>query len=146
MTTKLLIPMIAAAVAALSLVATPRPARATEPPTEYRAQGSWQSDAGGAPGKWKAILFKSSTSDALGGTISIEGATVIADAVVQGSMDSGKVSFGVVLGDATVATFSGAADGDEMSGTYSLLQMNDTGAWRGTLAEVKRQAAADTAP
>lgn len=145
MTTKRFFLCTALALAGLSLFATSRLAEAWEKPTEYRAEGTWQSESGAAPGKWTAILFKSASGNALGGTISITGATVISEATVQGSMDSGKVTFGVVQNDVTVATFSGSAEGDAMGGTYSLLQMNDAGSWKGTLTEVEQQAAADAA-
>jgi len=143
MTMKSYVAAVAFAISSLTLLLNVRLAVAADAPTEYRAEGTWQSSTVAAPGKWTAILFKSASSNALGGTISIEGATVISDATVQGSMDGSKVTFGVVVGKATMATFSGSSDGEAMSGTYTLPQLNDAGSWKGTLTEVKRQAASD---
>ncbi len=128
------------ALAGAAALLAPTVARATDPPIEYRAVGTWQSSASGAkPGTWKAILFKSAAGDALGGTISIDGAAAISDATVQGSMTDSSISFGVVQGDTTWATFTGAASGSGMSGTYTFSAFNDTGTWSGTLTQVPSQ-------
>lgn len=104
-------------------------------PTEYQASGTWQSDKGTTPGTWKGTLYRSPTSDALSGTISVDGATAIADAVVVGSMDKSNITFGLLHGGAAVAEFSGSASGASLSGTYRFDALRDVGSWKGTLVE-----------
>lgn len=112
-------------------------AGAADAPLEYEGSGTWQSDKSAtANGSWKATFFKSATSNAIGGTMTVDGATVLSRAPMQGSLDEAMVTFGLVQNEVVVATFSGSASGESLSGTYTLPQMDDTGSWKGTLTRV----------
>lgn len=119
---------------AISLAA---PVQSVEP-VEYRAQGTWTSSKSAEPGTWKGVLYRSATSDSLSGKISVDGATVIADALVIGSMSADSVTFGLVQGDVAVAKFTGSTAGATMQGTYSFEPMNDSGSWEGSLTKVEQ--------
>ena len=102
---------------------------------QYQASGTWQSEKGGDLGTWKGTLYRSPVTDTLTGTISVDGATAITDAIVVGTMDKSNITFGVLHGGATVAQFSGATDGDMVNGTYRFDALRDAGTWEGTLVD-----------
>lgn len=102
---------------------------------EYAASGTWQSEAGGEPGTWKGTLYRSATSDTLTGTISVAGATAIADAIVDGTMTPSSITFGLLHAGATVAQFSGATNGAKVAGSYRFDPLRDAGTWEGTLVQ-----------
>jgi hypothetical protein len=102
---------------------------------EYAASGTWQSEKGGEPGTWKGTLYRSATSDTLTGTISVDGATAIADAIVDGTMTTSSITFGLLHGGASVAQFSGSASGAAVTGTYRFDPLHDAGTWEGTLVQ-----------
>lgn len=101
----------------------------------YRGAGTWTSDNGTAAGTWKAELQRSTSGDALTGSITVGGATTIEQGIVVGTMNQNDITFGVLQGGAAVAKFSGSLSGESISGTYRIESMSDAGAWDGSLTE-----------
>ncbi|MGZ6544712.1 MAG: hypothetical protein ACXVEI_05320 [Actinomycetota bacterium] len=95
--------------------------------------GTWQNLSPAPASGTFVIKWTATGSDALTGTIDVSGAGCVSNGKIAAALQGGKISFGVVQGQASV-TYTGSVSGDTMSGTYaaSATCADAKGNWKAT--------------
>ena len=93
--------------------------------------GTWQNVTPAPASGTFVIKWTATGSDALTGTIDVSGAGCVGNGQIAAALQGGKISFGVVQGQASV-NYTGSVSGDTMSGTYaaSATCANAKGTWK----------------
>jgi hypothetical protein len=94
--------------------------------------GEWQSNAGTAiRGTWTVTLER--TGADLKGTLALTGSMLFSGAEVTGTLDGDQIKFGSVADGERQLTFSATLTEEKVDGQWSCPELNDSGAWSGTL-------------
>jgi hypothetical protein len=76
------------------------------------------------------------------GTLSLTGSNVFSGGAVIGDLDDANIMLGVMVDNATQATFSGHLDRDSIKGEWECDLIGDHGVWYGTLKASDRETSA----
>lgn len=100
---------------------------------EVKGSGEWRSVKTKAiRGTWTLSATRSGT--ALNGVLELTGSNVFTGGEVAGSIDGSDIVLGVLRKDQKLASFTGAIDGEAVSGEWECDLVDDAGVWYGDLS------------